>query len=155
MTPAELEHYLHTHIPLSKSMGVSAVAVLPGSVILRAPLAPNINQHQTVFGGSASAVAILAAWSLMHTRLHTEGIANRLVIRRNVMEYEYPTAEDFIATSSLEAPDQWPRFVQSLIHTGKARMAVLTVLECAGHVTGRLRAEIVALEHKALRAEAG
>ena len=145
MTPAELEHYLHTRIPLSKGMGVSAVAVRRDSVVLRAPLAPNINQHETVFGGSASAIAILAAWSLLHTRLHTEGIANRLVIRRNTMEYEHPTAGEFTATASLETPDQWPQFIHSLAHKGKARMAVLSVLEHAGRVTGRLRAEIVAL----------
>jgi thioesterase domain-containing protein len=145
MTPAELDHYLHNRIPLSRHMGVSAVAVFPDRVILRAPLAPNINQHETVFGGSASAIAILTAWSLVHTRLHTEGIPNRLVIRRNTMDYEHPTAGDFTAMSSLEMPDQWQPFIRSLAHKSKARIAVLTVLEYAGQVTGRLRAEIVAL----------
>ncbi|MBA2676592.1 YiiD C-terminal domain-containing protein [Ramlibacter sp.] len=38
--PSDLEHYLHEHIPLSKAMAVSVVAVEQGSVVLGAPLAP-------------------------------------------------------------------------------------------------------------------
>ena len=69
MLPDQLERYLHEHIPLSKAMGVSVLSVGEEAVTLRAPLAPNINHRETVFGGSASALAILAAWSLLHTRL--------------------------------------------------------------------------------------
>jgi thioesterase domain-containing protein len=60
MELAELERYLHQHIPLSEAMQVSVVEVHPEHVVLSAPLAPNINHRETVFGGSASAVAILA-----------------------------------------------------------------------------------------------
>lgn len=69
MFPSELEKYLHGHIPLSKAMEVAVVQVQPEGVILSAPLAPNINHRDTVFGGSASAVAILAAWSLLQHSL--------------------------------------------------------------------------------------
>lgn len=61
----ELDHYLHEHIPLSQDMGVEVVVADWNSVTLRAPLAPNINHRETVFGGSASAVAIPAAWALI------------------------------------------------------------------------------------------
>jgi thioesterase domain-containing protein len=57
----ELAHYLHEHIPLSHAMGVEVVEADWHSVTLRAPLAPNINHRETVFGGSASAVGIVAA----------------------------------------------------------------------------------------------
>ena len=56
MLPFELEAYLHEHIPLSKAMGVSVVSVEEGIVILRAPLAPNINHRETVFGGVTEAL---------------------------------------------------------------------------------------------------
>jgi thioesterase domain-containing protein len=61
MDARELQAYLHAHIPLSAAMQVSVDAVAADGVTLRAPLAPNINHRETVFGGSASAVAILAA----------------------------------------------------------------------------------------------
>jgi thioesterase domain-containing protein len=145
MTGIELERYLHEHIPLSKAMAVQVVSVSADSVVLGAPLAPNINHRETVFGGSASALAILAAWSLLHTRLRGEGIAARLVIQRNTMDYEQPILGDFVARSSLQAPEQWAQFTRMLARKGKARMAVVSVLECDGHAVGRLSGEFVAL----------
>lgn len=145
MLPVELEQYLHEHIPLSKAMAVSVVSVEEGAVMLRAPLGPNINHRETVFGGSASALAILAAWSLLHTRLRREGIASRLVIQRNTMEYEQPILGEFTARSSLEQPAAWSQFTRMLARKGKARVAVSSALEHAGQVVGRLTGEFVAL----------
>jgi thioesterase domain-containing protein len=145
MSEAELEAYLHDHIPLSKAMQVSVDAVAPDAVVLRAPLAPNINHRDTVFGGSASAVAILAAWSLLHTRLRREGVASRLVIQCNTMDYALPILGEFTATSALEQPDQWPRFMRTLARMGRARTGVVAVLEERGQVVGRLTGEFVAL----------
>jgi thioesterase domain-containing protein len=108
-------------------------------------LRPNVNHRETVFGGSASALAILAAWSLLHTRLRREGIATRLVIQRNTMEYEQPILGEFTARSSLESLAAWPQFTRMLARKGKARVAVLSVLEHAGEVVGRFTGEFVAL----------
>ena len=148
-TPArperELEGYLHGHIPLSKAMQVSVDAIRTDAVVLRAPLAPNINHRDTVFGGSASAVAILAAWSLLHTRLRAEGVAARLVIQRNTMDYALPILGEFTATSAFEAPEQWPRFLRTLARMGRARTRAIAVLESDGQVVGRLTGEFVAL----------
>ena len=145
MTPAQLEAYLHGHIPLSAAMQVSVRAVDADGVTLAAPLAPNINHRDTVFGGSASAVAILAAWSLLHTRMLADGIATRLVIQSNTMDYDRAIAGDFTARSSLAEPDQWPRFVRTLARMGRARLRVSAVLECDGEIAGRLTGEFVAL----------
>jgi thioesterase domain-containing protein len=143
--PAELEQYLHEHIPLSKAMTVSVVSVEQSTVVLRAPLAPNINHRETIFGGSASALAILAAWSLLHTRLRAEGIASRLVIQRNTMEYEQPIQGEFTAHSTLEQPASWQQFIRTLARKGKGRIAVLSVLQHAGQGVGRFTGEFVAL----------
>jgi thioesterase domain-containing protein len=145
MSANEVERYLHEHIPLSKAMAVSVVSVEPDAVVLRAPLAPNLNHRETVFGGSASAVAILAAWSLLHARLRSEGVASRLVIQRNTMEYERPIPGDFTARASLERPEHWQQFIRMLARKGKARITVCSVLEHAGQAVGRLTGEFVAL----------
>ena len=50
-----VERYLHRHIPLTAAMGVRVAAVTLQRAELRAPLAPNINHRETVFGGSAAA----------------------------------------------------------------------------------------------------
>jgi thioesterase domain-containing protein len=143
--PVELESYLHEQIPLSKAMAVRVASIETAAVVLQAPLGPNINHRETVFGGSASALAILAGWALLHVRLRAEGIAGRLVIQRNTMEYERPIMGVFIARSSLEQPDQWRQFTQMLARKGKARIIVQCVLEHAGQVVGRFRGQYVAL----------
>ena len=145
MLPVELEQYMHKSIPLSRAMAVSVVAVTDGAVTLQAPLEPNINHRETVFGGSASALAILAGWSLLDVRLRAAGIANRLVIRRNTMEYQQPIPGEFTARASLEHPARWQQFTDMLLRKGKARVTVTSVLEHAGQVVGRFTGEFVAL----------
>ena len=145
MALPRLEQYLHDHIPLSKAMQVSVVSVEEESVVLSAPLAPNINHRATVFGGSASAVAILAAWSLLHTRLQTAGIGSRLVIQSNTMDYSLPILGEFTARAFIEQPGAWQRFVGMLRRRGKARIAVTSVLEQGGKIVGSLKGEFVAM----------
>ncbi len=145
MRQAELEQYLHEHIPLSKAMAVSVVAVDGDAVTLVAPLRPNINHRDTVFGGSASALAILSAWSLLHTRLRQAGLSCRLVIQRNTMEYIQPIVGDFTARAAIEDADKWQQFMRMLTHKRKARIRIPSVLEYAGEVAGKFAGEFVAL----------
>jgi thioesterase domain-containing protein len=140
----ELEQYLHAQVPLSRAMALRVVSVDEDAVVLRAPLAPNINQSETVFGGSAAALATLAAWSLPFVRLRAAGVANRLVIQRNTMEYLRPISGEFTARSAFADPDVWPRFMRALARKGLARVAVTAELEFAGEVSGRFSGEFVA-----------
>lgn len=98
-----------------------------------------------LFGGSASAIAILAAWSLLHTRLRRAGLASGLVIQRNTMEYDLPVAGDVTARASLQDPAQWGSFVRMLARKGRARIAVVSVLGYQGQEAGHLVGEFVAL----------
>lgn len=145
MSPAELEHYLHEHIPLSRAMQVSVLQVGDDEAVLAAPLAPNINHRETVFGGSASALAILAAWSLLHVRLGDARTASRLVIQRNTMDYRLPIRGDFIARSSLANPEDWERFQRTLERKGRARITIASVLEHAGETAAYFAGEFVAV----------
>lgn len=145
MEPRELERYLHQHIPLSAAMAVSVRSADVTSVVLHAPLGPNINHRETVFGGSASALAILAAWALLHVRLRSEGIQSRVVIQRNTMEYLEPIAGAFGARASLPQPPEWARFMRVLARKGKGRIAVPAVVERETLVVGKFVGEFVAL----------
>jgi hypothetical protein len=72
---SELERYLCKHIPMASVLGVNVRQASLDSVIVGAPLSRNLNHRGTVFGGSASAVAILAGWLLLDVRLRTTGVA--------------------------------------------------------------------------------
>lgn len=145
MSPHKLEQYLHDHIPLSKAMQASVVSVAEEAIVLSAPLAPNINHRDTVFGGSASALAILAAWSLMHTRLQRAGISSRLVIQTNTMDYQLPILGEFTARSFIAHPETWQRFIGTLTRKGRARISVSSELEHAGKIVASFTGEFVAL----------
>jgi len=140
-----LRDYLRRHIPLSDAMDIAVLEANATTVTLSAPLAPNINHRDTAFGGSVSALAILAAWSLLHLRLRAGGIDCRLVIQRNEMEYLRPIDGEFTAHATLAAPDSWDSFVAQLARRGKARIAVLATLEYGEAVAGRFEGEFVAL----------
>jgi thioesterase domain-containing protein len=143
--PIELERYLHEHIPLTRAMAVTVRSLDASGVLLAAPLAPNINHRETVFGGSAAALAILAGWALLHVRLAGEGRDARLVIQRNTMEYVRPIAGEFTARAALVAEPHWSRFAGTLERRGRARITVLARLEQAGEDVGHFNGEFVAL----------
>ncbi|MEX2495592.1 MAG: YiiD C-terminal domain-containing protein [Woeseia sp.] len=145
MSPSELERYLQQHIPLSAAMQVSVLEIQPDRVVLSAPLKPNINHRETVFGGSAAALAVLAAWSLVHTRLLRAGLPSRLVIQRNCMSFELPITGTFTASSRLAPTANWEQFLRILDRKRVARIAACCDLLFEGRTAGRFEGEFVAL----------
>jgi thioesterase domain-containing protein len=145
VSPAELERYLHGHIPLSAAMQVRVEAASTDHVVLGAPLAPNINHRETVFGGSASALAILSAWSLLHLKLTSAGHATRLVIQRNTMHYEQAISGDFTARAESPSAEQWDLFTRTLVRRGRARITIVSTLRFEGRAVGHFEGEFVAL----------
>ena len=116
--------YLYEHIPLSKAMQVEVMEVESDRVILAAPLLPNINHRSTVFGGSASTLAILSGWTLINFRLQHEGFTSRLVIQKNTMSYDKPITSDFEVVCCLTEAETWDRFSRILRRKRKSRITV-------------------------------
>jgi thioesterase domain-containing protein len=140
----DLEAYLHSNIPLSAAMGVRVKVATPERVLLFAPLAPNINHHQTVFGGSGVVLATLSAWSLLHLRLRREQLDAQLVIQRSSMEYVRPIPGDFEAVCGFTDDIAWQRFRLTLMRRGRARMTLRAHLLHASHEMGSFVGDFVA-----------
>jgi thioesterase domain-containing protein len=140
MTAQELEAYLHDRIPLTRAMAVEVRAAGPSGVE-----APNINHRDTVFGGSASAVAIVAAWSALHVRMRAAGLDVRLVIRRNTMSYERPIAAGFTATAAPPVGEAWDKLVATVERGRPARVNVGARLHSEGQLVGELDGEFAVL----------
>jgi len=145
LTRAEIEDYLHTHIPLSAAMGVAVRTCDAAGVTLAAPLAPNINHRATVFGGSASAVAILSAWAWLHFTLRGAGLPSRLVIQRNTVDYLAPIATDFEARCAALPAAELEKFLHTLGRHGKARVTVTAELSCEGKRVATFTGDYVAV----------
>lgn len=144
MDRKSLEKYLHRQIPLSAAMKVSVRSATTESVILAAPLEPNVNHKNTVFGGSASALGILAAWSILHLRLGDAGYDCEVVIQSNHMDYERPIRGAFTATSSLVDISAWPAFLKMLARKKRARIEVQSILTADDAAVGRFTGKFVA-----------
>lgn len=145
MEALELQTYLHNHIPITKAMGVEVRVCGYDGVVLFAPLAPNINHRDTVFGGSASTLAILSAWALLHVRMATESVRPRLVIQQNSMSYDKPIIGDFYAVCRYEVNSEWNRFTTTLARRGRARITLSAVLECRGEEVAKFEGRFVAV----------
>jgi thioesterase domain-containing protein len=144
----DIQSYLYSNIPLSAAMGVQVKAATPVHVLLSAPLALNINHHQTVFGGSGVVLATLAAWTLLHLRLEYERLDAQLVIQRSSMEYERPIAGDFEAECRFADETAWRRFCSTLERRGRARMTLRAHLLHAAHEMGSFVGDFVALAQR-------
>lgn len=144
MSTIELQEYLHEHIPLSKAMSVEVLEATADGVKLFAPLAPNINHRDTVFGGSASALAILCAWAWLYLRLKRENMDSRIVIQRSTMEFELPIVEGFVAWSAAQDATAWLKFINTLKRKKRARMSVAVKLYCREEGVGKFVGDFVA-----------
>jgi thioesterase domain-containing protein len=141
-----LQKFLKDRIPLSTAMAVEVVSAGPDGVTLGAPLEPNINHRDTVFGGSAAALAILSAWGLLFVRLRDEHPDATIVIQRHAMRHLRPITGAFTASSFLADPDAWNTFVTTYRRKRLARIQVKAVLSCEHELVGELDAAFVALE---------
>jgi len=144
-SPAETVRYLHGHIPVSAAMGVEVLENTAARTVLCAPLAPNLNHRATVFGGSASAVAILAAWTWLHFALRDAGLACRVVIQRNEMDYLAPITGDFTAHCEGVAAAELEKLLRTLRRHGKGRVSVTARLEQDGKQVARFAGDYVAV----------
>jgi thioesterase domain-containing protein len=142
----EVEQYLHRHIPLTVAMGVRVKIAAPDRVELAAPLAPNINHHEIVFGGSASALATLSAWTLVHVGLRHANVEATTVIQRNTMSYEEPIHGDFSAVCSLIDDSAWQRFLKMIERRGRGRITMNAHLLFGGRPAASFEGEFVALK---------
>jgi thioesterase domain-containing protein len=145
MTPQALQEYFHDHIPLSKAMAVEVEAATPQVVRLAAPLAPNTNHHGTVFGGSASAVAVLSAWGLLHVALVEADIKADLVVQKSSMSYELPITGKFTSESVAPVPEKWQRFLATLLKYKRARISIRSILNCDEIKVGEFEGDFVAI----------
>lgn len=122
MSIETLERYLHEHIPLSRHLGARVLEAGPDSVRLGAPLAPNLNHRQTAFGGSISALAILAGWTWLYARLGGTSFPGRIVIQANSIAYLAPGEGDFEAICRAPDPARWTRFERTLERRHRGRL---------------------------------
>ncbi len=149
MDPRILEDYLHDQIPASKLLGIGVQTCSDTEVRLVAPLAPNVNHKNTVFGGSLSALAILAGWSLVYMRL--KGIRNEIVIQESSMSYLKAAKGKFYAISTYEESAQWEKLSRAFALRGKGRIQVESNVICNDEIVATFQGKYIAFNKEHIR----
>lgn len=102
----ELASRIHTQIPLTAAMRLSAQSYDGKTLVLAAPLDPNINDKGTAFAGSITALGNVTGWCLL--TLWSERVFGRNQCRVAIFDAQFsfkkPLTGDFTATVSL--PDE-------------------------------------------------
>jgi len=145
LDPARLLAVLHRAIPLSRALGVTVRACTPACVILDAPLAPNHNHRGTAFGGSLSAVALLAGYGLVWAALERGSRRAAVLVHESATRYLRPVTRDFSARCDAPGDARLEEFVATLDRRRRSRIVLDARIHEAGAVAVAFRGSFVAL----------
>ena len=118
-----LERIWHTEIPISKAMGIRAVAFDGATLQVQAPLDANINVHGTAFAGSLYAVAALCGWGTTWLQLEQRNLQGSIVIAEGHITYATPVSGDIDVRCTFDAGAQHEALTK-LDERGRCRFAL-------------------------------
>ena len=118
----DLQASLHRDIPLTRSMGLEVVECNGHGLLIRAPLAPNINPASTAFGGSLAAATTLACWGMLWLILQQQQRQARIVIQESNISYLRPVTDDFVARCNYPSEASVDRLLMMFDRQGKGRI---------------------------------
>lgn len=143
----QLEQTLHREIPLTRAMGVTVVRLDAHGLVLRAPLAPNLNHKHTAFGGSLATLATLAGWGLVQVLLREQAPVT-VVIQDSTVDYRHPVTADFEAVAPWPAAADRTRFLATLARTGRARIALDVQIRAGDKLAVQFHGRFVAVDRR-------
>ena len=125
-----LQEFLYRQIPITEAMGVEVQFPPDGSLALGAPLVRNHNHLGTAFGGSLSALLILAGYALLWRELNQPGL--HIVVRDTGISYRRPVHEDLRVVCAHPGEEMLATFRDGLLRKGRARIRLEMKAEAAG-----------------------
>lgn len=124
-------HALLDAIPQARAMQIAIAAAGAGRLHLHAPLAPNINDKGTAFGGSLVSLMTLAGWGLATWQLARAGVTADVYVADSAVRYLAPLYADLEAEAWLEEGD-WDDFVATFRQRGRARCRITARIALPG-----------------------
>ncbi|PJK05258.1 thioesterase [Lysobacteraceae bacterium NML71-0210] len=113
---------------------------------LSAPLAANLNDKDSAFGGSLVALMTLAGWALASTQLLRAGFEADVYVADSEVKYLHPVKADLLAHATAQSPQALQAFIDTFAARGKARIQLQVSIALAdGTPACTLSARYVAL----------
>jgi len=93
-------------IPLLNAMHLSFVSFDDLTLTMEAPLAPNINNKGTAFGGSIASICLFGGWAVSTLAFMDNDIHNtEVVVYKNEMTFERPARGRLIVNAFIKLED--------------------------------------------------
>ena len=147
----QLEAHLRKQVPLSRDLDLSVVSLDHHGVVITAPLQPNINDKGTAFGGSLSALLMLAGWGLLEMETANSGMDCDVVIHSGQVFFDRPVTTLIRVQCCLPGSDEWDRFQYRFQRNGRARIALdPQVLDEQGGIAVRFPCKYVAIRRESI-----
>jgi len=89
---------------------------------LAAPLAANVNDKGSAFGGSMTSLMTYAGWGLVTLQLQQEGVRADVFVADSKVRYLKPLYADLRAEAMLAPEQSWELFLATLAQRGRARI---------------------------------
>lgn len=142
---ADFLAWLRPQIPLLEHLGIESLSWDGLSLEVPTPLAPNVNDKGTGFGGSQAAIATVAGWCLATLCLKERGLECDVVIADSHLKYLKPVTGDFLTRVSLADPGVADALAARVEERGKGRLELVVEVVCDGLVCMRLEGIYVAI----------
>ncbi|WP_411833581.1 YiiD C-terminal domain-containing protein [Pseudoxanthomonas mexicana] len=137
-------------MPPVAAMQVRVEGMEGGRLRLSAPLAANVNDKGTAFGGSLVSLMTLAGWGLVAMRLERAGVAAEVYVADSQVRYLAPLRSDLHASAALDEGQSWDEFLRTLAQRGRARVQLRAEVALPeGGVAATLSGRFVALAKEA------
>jgi len=137
--------WLQTQIPLLEHLGINHLSWNGQSLEVPTPLAPNVNDKGTGFGGSQAAIATVAGWCLTTLCLKERGLDCDVVIADSHLKYLKPVTADFTTRVSLQDMVDADALAERVTERGKGKLALVVEVVCNSQVCMRLEGVYVAI----------
>lgn len=118
-------------MPPVRMMQVALAEVGDTHVCLSAPLADNLNDKDSAFGGSLVALMTLAGWALASAQLLRAGFEADVYVADSEVKYLKPVKTDLLARAQAVSPESLQAFVAAFAARGKARISLQVRIQLA------------------------
>lgn len=119
----DLQGKIRAAIPLSDAMQFNIVELKENSILVHAPLSPNVNIHGTGFAGSIYSLAVLTGWAMVTHIIKSQGFDGDLVVGKAEIRYRKPVGGDIECRCSV--PDNlYQAFNRDMKTNGKAKLSL-------------------------------
>lgn len=128
----QLSQFFATHLPVTQFMQMDVERYDGKTLILNAPLAPNVNDKQTAFGGSLYNASVMACWGMAHLKTLEAGIECNQVVTKASIEYLAPVQGVIRAICESPSSQEVEKFIAQFNTKGRSRITLHARIECSG-----------------------